>query len=223
VCGPFEVSSLGGNKYFISFVDEFSRMMWIYLTKAKSESFDVFKKFKRRVEKESEKSIKILRTDGGGEYTSNELKQFLVEQGINHEVSAPYTPQHSGLAERRNRAVLNMVRSMLREKSLPSYLWGEAVNTVVYNMNKWSGKKPMASHLRVFGALCYSHIPEQRRTKLQDKSKQILVGYHPNWSNWSRVCLDIKCTFTEDLPLVALSLPCLHRIFSAVLMICING
>jgi transposase InsO family protein len=149
VCGPFEVSSLGGNKYFISFVDEFSRMMWIYLTKAKSESFDVFKKFKRRVEKESEKSIKILRTDGGGEYTSNELKQFLVEQGINHEVTAPYTPQHSGLAERRNRTVLNMVRSMLREKSLPSYLWGEAVNTVVYILNKWSGKKPMASHLRV--------------------------------------------------------------------------
>jgi transposase InsO family protein len=143
VCGPFEVSSLGGNKYFISFVDEFSRMMWIYLTKAKSESFDVFKKFKRRVEKESEKSIKIVRTDGGGEYTSNEFKQFLVEQGINHEVSA------SGLAERRNRAVLNMVRSMLREKSLPSYLCGEAVNTVVYILNKWSGKKPMASHLRV--------------------------------------------------------------------------
>jgi predicted DNA-binding protein (MmcQ/YjbR family) len=130
--------------------------------------------------------------------TSNEFKQFLVEQGINHEVSAPYTPQHSGLAERRNRAVLNMVRSMLREKSLPSYLWGEAVNTVVYILNKWSGKKPMASHLRVFGALCYSHIPEQRRTKLQDKSKQILVGYHPNWSNWSRVCLDIKYTFTEE-------------------------
>jgi transposase InsO family protein len=182
VCGPFEVSSLGGNKYFISFVDEFSRMMWIYLTKAKSESFDVFKKFKRRVEKESEKSIKILRTDGGGEYTSNELKQFLVEQGINHEVTAPYTPQHSGLAERRNRTVLNMVRSMLREKSLPSYLWGEAVNTVVYILNKWSGKKPMASHLRVFGTLCYSHIPDQWRTKLQDKSKQmILVGYHPNW------------------------------------------
>ncbi|MCH88103.1 copia-type polyprotein, partial [Trifolium medium] len=108
VCGPFEVPSLGGNKYFISFVDEFSKMMWIYLIKAKSESFDVFKKFKKKVEQESEKSIKILRTDGGGEYTSNEFKQFLAEQGIEHEVIARYTPQHNGLAERRNRTVMNM-------------------------------------------------------------------------------------------------------------------
>ncbi|MCI13909.1 copia-type polyprotein, partial [Trifolium medium] len=187
VCGPFEVPSLGGNKYFISFVDEFSRMMWIYLIKVKSESFDVFRKFKKKVEKYSEKSIKILRTDGGGEYTSNEFKQFLVEQGIEHEITAPYTPQHNGLAERRNRTVLNMVRSMIREKSLPSYLWGEAASTAVYILNKcptkrltksvpeeiWSGRKPTVKHLRVFGALCYSHIPDQRRTKLQDKSKQV--------------------------------------------------
>ncbi|GAU35215.1 hypothetical protein TSUD_204910 [Trifolium subterraneum] len=133
VCGPFEVATLAGNRYFISFVDEFSRMMWIYLIKAKSESFDVFKKFKKKVEKESEKSIKIFRTDGGGEFTSNEFKQFLVEQGIEHEVTAPYTPQHNGLAERRNRTVLNMVRSMLREKSLPSFLWGEAASTALHS------------------------------------------------------------------------------------------
>ncbi|GAU36409.1 hypothetical protein TSUD_38770 [Trifolium subterraneum] len=164
VCGPFEVATLAGNRYFISFVDEFSRMMWIYLIKAKSESFDVFKKFKKKVEKESEKSIKIFRTDGGGEFeasdhvvaselfqsliiqtsiefTSNEFKQFLVDQGIEHEVTAPYTPQHNGLAERRNRTVLNMVRSMLREKSLPSILWGEAASTAVYILNKCPTKK----------------------------------------------------------------------------------
>ncbi|PNX77519.1 retrotransposon protein [Trifolium pratense] len=113
-------------------------------------------KFKNKVEKESEKSIKILRTDGGGEYTSNEFIKFLVEQGIEHEVTAPYTPQHNGLAERRNKIVVNMVRSMLKEKYLPINLWGEAVNTAVYILNKcptkklnnivpeekWSGKKP---------------------------------------------------------------------------------
>jgi transposase InsO family protein len=135
------VESQAGNRYFISFIDEFSKMMWIYLIKAKSESFDVFKKFKKKVEKKCEKSIKILRTDGGGEYTLNEFERFLVEQGIEHEVTAPYTPQHNGLAERRNRTVLNMVRSMLREKSLPSFLWGEAVNTAVYILNKCPTKK----------------------------------------------------------------------------------
>ncbi|GAU42845.1 hypothetical protein TSUD_387380 [Trifolium subterraneum] len=170
VCGPFEVATLAGNRYFISFVDEFSRMMWIYLIKAKSESFDVFKKFKKKVEKESEKSIKIFRTDGGGEFTSNEFKQFLVDQGIEHEVTAPYTPQHNGLAERRNRTVLNMVRSMLREKSLPSFLWGEAASTTVYILNKCPTKKLV------------NIVPEEKWNgkKPMDKSKQmILVGYHP--------------------------------------------
>lgn len=68
--------SLGGNKYFVSFVDEFSIMLWIYLIKAKAEVFSVFKKFKQMAEKQAEKQIKILRTDGGGEYTSKEFQNF---------------------------------------------------------------------------------------------------------------------------------------------------
>lgn len=70
VCGPIEEESLGGNRYFLSFVDEHSRMMWVYLIKTKSEVLNVFKKFKAEVEKESGKVLKILKTDGGGEYTS---------------------------------------------------------------------------------------------------------------------------------------------------------
>lgn len=92
VCGPFEVPSLGGNKYFVSFVDEFSRMMWIYLIQAKGEVFTVFKRFKLMAEKQAEKEIKILRTDGGGEYTSKEFHDFCEENGIVHEIIAPYTP-----------------------------------------------------------------------------------------------------------------------------------
>ena len=122
VCGPIEVPTLGGNKYFVSFIDEFTRMMWVYLIKSKSNVFDQFRKFKIYVEKQSGCNMKILRTDGGGEYNYTEFKKFCDESGIEHEVTAPYTPQHNGVAERRNRSIMEMARCMLKEMSLPKYL-----------------------------------------------------------------------------------------------------
>jgi hypothetical protein len=135
----------------------------------------------------------VLRTDGGSEYTSTEFENYCKEQGIIHEVTAPYTPQHNGLAERRNRSILNMARSMVKQKQLPKRFWGEAVSTAVYILNRsptkrlvdkvpeevWSKVKPSVSHLKVFGSLCYKHIPDVKRKKLDDKSEaMILVGYH---------------------------------------------
>ena len=123
VCRLLEVPTLGGNKYFISFVDEFSRKIWLYLIKAKSEAFDMFQKFKVLVEKQSGKSIKILRIDGGGEYTSNVFEKFCEDNDIVHEVTASYTPQHNRLAERRNRSLLDMTKSKLKMKKTPNTLW----------------------------------------------------------------------------------------------------
>ena len=108
VCGPFPVPSLGGKKYFVSFVDEFTRMAWVTLIKFKHEVFTEFQKFKVKAEKQSGQKLKILRTDGGGEYNSAEFQKFCEENGIEHEVTAPYTSQHNGLAERRNRTLLDM-------------------------------------------------------------------------------------------------------------------
>lgn len=193
VCGPFEVLSLGGSKYFVSFVDEFSRMLWVYLIKTKGEVLSVFKRFKAMAEKQAERAIKILRSDGGGEYTSKEFDQYCDENGILHEVTAPYTPQQNGVAERRNRTLLDMTRSMLKLKNLHDSFWGEAVTTAAYLLNKcptkrlhskvpeeiWTGRKPSVKHLRVFGSLCWNHVPEEKRRKLDDRSEcMILVGYH---------------------------------------------
>lgn len=136
VCGPVNVVTIGGNGYFVSFVDDYRRKMWVYLVKTKDEVLDVFKKFKVMVEKQCGRQIKVLRTDGGGEYNSRDFQQFCDQRGLLHEVTAPYTPQHNGVAERRNRTVMNMVRSILRGKSLPISLWGEAVNIVVYVLNR---------------------------------------------------------------------------------------
>ncbi|GAU43786.1 hypothetical protein TSUD_378110 [Trifolium subterraneum] len=193
ICGPIDVLSTGGNKYFITFVDEYSRMIWLYHIKAKSEAFEVFKRFKKLVEKQSDKQIKVLRTDGGGEYTSKEFENYCKDQGIIHEITAPYTPQHNGLAERRNRSILDMARSMVKQKGLPHRFWGEAVSTAVYILNRsptkklidkvpeevWSKCKPSVTHFKVFGSLSYKHVPDARRKKLDDKSEpMVFVGYH---------------------------------------------
>jgi len=194
VCGPFQMLLVGQNRYFISFIDEYSRMIWLYFIKAKSDVFSVFKRFKVFAEKQIGRRLKIFRTDGVGEYTSNEFETFFTESCIQHEVTAPYTPQHNGLAERRNRTILDMARSMLKEKRLPHEFWGEAVSTAVYVLNKcptkklgnrvpeeiWFDRKPAVNHLRVFGSVCYAHVPDAKRKKLEDKSKvMVLVGYHP--------------------------------------------
>jgi transposase InsO family protein len=168
-------------------------MTWVTLIKFKTEVFTEFQKFKVKAEKQSGQKIKILRTDGGGEYNSIEFQKFRDDNGIEHEVTAPYTPQHNGLAERRNRTLLDMTRSMLKEKKLPHKLWGEAVATAAYVLNrcptkrlkeivpleKWTKEKQSVSHLKVFGSVCYKHVPEARRKKLDDRSKEmLLVGYH---------------------------------------------
>lgn len=92
VYSPFEDHAIGGNMYFVSFLDEYSRELWIYVIRRKDEVFSIFKRFKMLVENQSEKKIKILRTDGDGEYTSNMFKEFYAEHGIDHEVTGPYTP-----------------------------------------------------------------------------------------------------------------------------------
>ncbi|GAU38713.1 hypothetical protein TSUD_396410 [Trifolium subterraneum] len=138
------------------------------LSTAKSEAFKVFKRFKTRVEKQSDKSIKVLRTDGGREYTSKEFENYCKDQGIIHEVTTSYTPQHNGLAERRNRSILDMARSMVKQKGLPHRFWGEAVSTAVDILNRTPTKK-----------LKDKHVPDARRKKLDDKSEpMIFVGYY---------------------------------------------
>jgi len=97
VCGPFEVKSVGGNRYFMTFIDDFTRKLWIYLLAKKDEVFGVFKKFRLLVQNESGEMISRLRTGGGGEYTSTEFNNFCSSNNINHEITAPYMTYFSFL------------------------------------------------------------------------------------------------------------------------------
>ncbi|KAI9201145.1 hypothetical protein LWI28_018928 [Acer negundo] len=127
VCGPLTPVSNGQNQYFLTFIDDYSRKTWVYFLKRKSEVFGYFKEFKTLVEKQSGYHIKALRSDQGGEYAAGAFQEFLKQQGIRHQFTPAYTPQLNGVAERKNRTILNMARSMLKDKNMHKSFWAEAV------------------------------------------------------------------------------------------------
>ncbi|CAJ2654342.1 unnamed protein product [Trifolium pratense] len=184
ICGPITPKSNGGNRYFLTFTDDFSRKTWTYIIQEKSCAFSMFKKFKSLVENESSCLIKCLRTDRGGEFTSLEFNDFCSSQGIKRQLTAAYTPQQNGVAERKNRTILNMVRSMISCRGVPKSFWPEAVKWATYVMNRsptlavkdvtpeeaYSGVKPSVHHFRIFGCLAHAHVPDTHRKKLDGKS-----------------------------------------------------
>jgi transposase InsO family protein len=119
--------SLGRNRYFITFIDDFNRKLWIYFLEEKSAAFTVFKNFKALVENQSGHKLVTLHSDQGEEFTSKEFDKYCREHGIKHQLTAAYTLQQNGIAERKNRIILNMIRTMLKEKGLPKQFWAKAV------------------------------------------------------------------------------------------------
>jgi len=120
------------------------------------------------------------------------LDNFCEKHGIKRELTVRRTPQQNGVAERKNRTIVEMARSMLQNKSLPKQFWAEAVNTAVYILNRsptkailnttpyeaWFNRKPNVDHFRVFGCIAYSHIPKENREKLDGKGEKcIFIGY----------------------------------------------
>ena len=134
-----------GKKYFISFIDDYSRYMYLYLLHNKSEALDAFKIFKVEVEKQCGKQIKIVRSDRGGEYygrytedgqVPGPFAKFLQESGIVAQYTMLSSPDQNGVVERRNRTLLDMVRSMLSNFNLSKSLWTEALKTAMYILNR---------------------------------------------------------------------------------------
>ena len=188
ICGPITPVSNGNKRYFISFIDDYSRKAWVYFLQEKSEAFSAFKSFKALVENEVGRVIKTLRTDRGGEYNSQEFANFCDMHGIRRQLTAAYTPQQNGVSERKNRTILNMVRSMLAGGSIPKNFWPEAVNWSVHILNRsptfvvqdmtpaetWSGRKPVVNHFKIFGCIAYAHIPDEKRRKLDFKGEKCI-------------------------------------------------
>lgn len=129
-------TSIGGYLYYITFVDDFSRKTWIYFLKHKDEAFDMFKNFKALIENQSGKKIKVFRSENGGEFISNEFIDFCREVDIKKEIIVPYNPEQNGVAERKNRAIMEVARAMLHDQNVPKFLWGEVANVVIYVQNR---------------------------------------------------------------------------------------
>jgi len=104
--------------------------------KYKGEMFQHFLNFKAMVEKEKGVNIKCLRSNGGGEYFSNEFSEYLKEHGIQTNYSCSYSPQHNRVAKRKNKHIAEIARAILNEKNLPNYFWAEVIPIVVYIMNR---------------------------------------------------------------------------------------
>ena len=149
----------GGKKYYITFIDDFTRYCQVYLLHAKSEALDMFRIFKNESELHCEIFIKRLRSDRGGEYYD---PSYFQSTGIIHEVTAPYTPQQNGVAERKNRTLTEMINAMLSKSGLSEGFWGEAMLTACYILNRvpnkrnsttpyelWNKKRPNLSYFRV--------------------------------------------------------------------------
>lgn len=192
LCGPMPTESWSGKRYMLTFIDDHSRKVFIYFLKYKSEVKTIVQEFVAMVETECGTKVKVIRSDNGTEYCNSTLTDFLKEKGIKHQLTVPYSPQQNGLAERYNRTIMDKVRSMLQDSDSDPKMWAEAANTAVYLINRsptkklsdtvpeqvWTNKNVNLKHLKVFGCEAYAHIPDEKRSKLDPKSKKyIFVGY----------------------------------------------
>ncbi|KAH9726925.1 hypothetical protein KPL70_008466 [Citrus sinensis] len=215
VFGPVKQPSIGGMRYMVTFIDDFSRYVWAFFMKEKSEAFSKFKEFKEIVEGEVEQKIRCLRTDNGGEYSSGEFSQYLRECQICHQYTCANTPQQNGVAERKNRHLAEICRSMLHAKNVPGRFWAESMRTAAHVINKlpqprlefvspfeklWN-KKPTVSYLQVFGCVCYVFVPDHLRSKIDKKAVRcIFVGYDNQRKGWK--CCDPvngRCYTSRDV------------------------
>lgn len=136
ICGPMNTESLAGARYFVTFIDNFSRYTETMILRQQSDVLSAFKNFKKRVEKETGCVIKRLRTDNAKEYISKEFKKFLEDEGIERQLTIEYTPQQNDVAERANRTLVEMARCLMLQANFPKSLWAEAVNAATFLQNR---------------------------------------------------------------------------------------
>jgi len=196
----------GGALYFGTFTDDFSRWTDVVFLQKKSDLLSEYKKWLIKAQLHTGTKIKILRSDNGGEYVWNAFKALHDENGTTHQTTVPDTPQQNGVAERLNRVLVEMARTMMRHKDVDQELWADAIRTAVYIKNRvtswalpvgktpfelWTGNKPNVSHMRVFGSTCWvvlhkSHIDG----KFGDKAEKGVFSGYPDGSKAYKVILD---------------------------------
>jgi len=199
--GPFKTRTISGYRYWITFIDDFTRFRALLFLKQKGEAFTAFKRFKAYAESHWGSKILCMRIDKGGEYMSTEFINYMLDNGITRQYTARARPQQNGVAERANRTIQEHVVAMLDESGLPPSFLGQAVAAYIHVANRcattsllskttpyelWHRKKPDISHLRVWGCTAYVHIQKDKRTGIgSHMEKCIFVGYPEGYKAWT--------------------------------------
>ncbi|KAK1685797.1 hypothetical protein QYE76_046645 [Lolium multiflorum] len=218
--GPSHYDTLGGSKYGLVIVDDYSRYSWVFLLKSKDETHREFITFAKKAQRMYESEIKAIRTDNGTEFKNYTMQEFVDDEGIKHEFSAPYTPQQNGVVERKNQTIIEMAITMLSEFNSPHNFWGEAISTAVHYSNRLflrplhnktpyellTGNKPNVMYIRVFGCKCLVKNNKGKLGKFETRTIEgIFVGYAENshayrYYNRSSGTIEVSCdvVFLED-------------------------
>ncbi|KAK2397509.1 bromodomain-containing protein [Trifolium repens] len=193
--GPMQVESLGGKRYVLVVVDDYSRYTWVNFIREKSDAFEVFKELCIQIQREKGSNVVRIRSDHGREFENSKFDEFCAAEGIKHEYSSPITPQQNGIVERKNRTIQESARVMLHAKNIPYHFWAEAMNTACYVHNRvtlrkgttstlyelWKNRKPTVKHFHIFGSECFILADREPRRKLDPKSdKGFFLGYSTN-------------------------------------------
>uniref|UniRef100_A0A2N9FBP6 Integrase catalytic domain-containing protein n=1 Tax=Fagus sylvatica TaxID=28930 RepID=A0A2N9FBP6_FAGSY len=205
IWGPSPTATVGGSKYFVIFVDDFSRYTWIYLMHNRSELSQIYRTFAQMISTQFSKTIKIFRTDNAMEYRDSQFLDFIHTQGTIIQRSCAGTSQQNGRAERKHRHILDSVRAFLISASCPERFWGEAALTAVYTINRLPssalqnvtpferlyGTPASYSSLRVFGCACFVLLQPHEHSKLEPRSRLCcFLGYgieHKGYRCWDPI------------------------------------
>ena len=197
VWGPYRIKTVTEKRWFITFIDDHTRVTWVFLLHDKSEAETVFKNFYTMIFTQFQTHIQIFRSDNGKEYFNQILGSFFIEKGIVHQSSCTDTPQQNGVAERKNKHLLEVARSLMFSTCVPKYLWGEAILTATYLINRMPTKilkfqTPLEQlkkcfpssrltydlPLKVFGCTAFVHIHGHKKGKLDSQARKcVFVGY----------------------------------------------
>ncbi|CAI7876316.1 unnamed protein product [Closterium sp. NIES-53] len=220
---PDELGAAGA-EYFLTIVDVYTRMTWVYVLSKKSDVAETVKTdWLPMVERQQDRLVKAIRTDRGGEILSKEFSLWLKKNGIRHSLTMPYSPEMNGITERANRTITETARGLLIEAGLPEYFWPDVVRSACVAKNRalihvgadkwapyveWIGRKPKVDMLRVFGCMCMALVPKHlRHNKLGAKAIwAVHLGMAQNSKGWllwdpftKKFLVSRDCKFMENL------------------------
>ncbi|GKC15241.1 putative ribonuclease H-like domain-containing protein [Tanacetum coccineum] len=223
--GPTSVRSINHKTYCLVVADNFSRFSWVFFLASKDETSGILKRFIIEIENQLNHKVKVIRCDNGTKFKNREMNEFCGLKGIKREFSVARTPQQNGVAERKNKTLIEAARTMLADSLLPTVFWAEAVNTACYVLNRVLvtkphnktpyeliiGRPPSISFMRPFGCPVTILNTLDPLGKFDGKAEEgFLVGYSVNSkafrvfnSQTRKVEENLHVNFLENKPNVA--------------------